>query len=58
MVTVRSKLKSDNRSADPKVTIDIPARLLQSGDYQINLTRQKARGHFDTVGRYYFRALD
>jgi hypothetical protein len=57
-VTVRSKLKADGRTGDPKLTIDIPARLLRSGDYQIKLTRQKADGQSEPVRRYYFRALD
>jgi hypothetical protein len=57
-VTARSKLKVDTRNAEARVVLDIPARLLHNGDYQIKLSRQKVDGQLETVGRYYFRALD
>ena len=57
-VTVRSRLKADISRGDPRLTIQLPARLLQSGDYQIKLSRQKADGQLEAAGRYYFRALD
>ena len=57
-VTARSKLRADTGKAEPKIVLDIAARLLHNGDYQIKLSRQRADGQVETVGRYYFRALD
>ena len=57
-VFVRSNLKPVPGKAETKVVLDTPARLLQSGDYQIKLTRRRADGQAENVGRYYFRALD
>ncbi len=39
-----------------KVTFDVPARLIQTDDYQVKLQR-KTDGKLESVGRYYFRAL-
>ncbi len=57
-VTVRDRLKARITNADAKVTLDIPARLLKHGDYQIVLSRQKPDGQTEGAGRYYFRALE
>ena len=54
-VTVRNNLKP-RANGQTKVVVEIPARLIQTGDYQIKLTRQ-TDGQFESVGRYYFRAL-
>lgn len=54
-VAVRSNLKP-RANGHAKVTFELPARLLQSGDYQVKLSR-KADGQTEPVGRYYFRAL-
>jgi hypothetical protein len=40
-----------------KVVLDVPARLLKVGDYQIKLSRTVG-GSVEDVGRYYFRALE
>lgn len=56
-VMVRRKLRAVSQAGDPKLTIDIPARLLHNGDYQIKLTRQKDDGQSAPAGRYTFRAL-
>ena|SRR5580765_2415900 len=39
-----------------KVTFEVPARLIQTDDYQVKLQR-KIDGKIESVGRYYFRAL-
>jgi hypothetical protein len=57
-VTARSKLKAGLRNAEARVVLDIPARLLHKGDYQIKLSRHRADAQLETVGRYYFRALE
>lgn len=54
-VTVRKGLKP-YKNGQTKVVVDLPARLVQTGDYQIKLGRQ-TDGQFASVGRYYFRAL-
>lgn len=54
-VAVRSNLKP-RANGHTKVTLELPARLLQSGDYQVKLSR-KTDGQTESVGRYYFRAL-
>jgi hypothetical protein len=43
-------------SAGSRLVLDIPARLLHSGDYQIKLAQRNAAGQTEIVGRYYFRA--
>lgn len=54
-VTVRKGLKP-YKNGQTKIVVDLPARLVQTGDYQIKLGRQ-TDGEFASVGRYYFRAL-
>jgi hypothetical protein len=54
-VTVRKGLKP-YKNGQTKIVVDLPARLVQTGDYQIKLGRQ-TDGEFAAVGRYYFRAL-
>lgn len=54
-VTVRNGLKI-HKNGKTKVTFEVPARLVQTGDYQVKLSR-KADGQTEAVGRYYFRAL-
>lgn len=54
-VTVRKGLKP-YKNGQTKIVVDLPARLLQTGDYQIKLGRE-TDGQFTSVGRYYFRAL-
>jgi hypothetical protein len=54
-VTVRKGLKP-YKNGQTKIVIDLPARLVQTGDYQIKLGRQ-TDGQLESVGRYYFRAL-
>jgi len=56
-VTVRSKLKANKKTGETILVLDIPARILQRGDYQIRLTRQ-TDGQTEPAGRYYFRALE
>jgi len=56
-VTALTKLKVDGRNAEARIVLDIPARLLRNGDYQIKLGR-KTDGQNETVARYYFRALE
>ena len=55
MVTVRDNLKP-RANGQTKIVVDVPARLIQTGDYQIKLARQ-TDGQLEAVGRYYFRAL-
>lgn len=57
MVSVRTKLRATPRNGDTRVILEVPARLVRSGDYQIKLTRQKTDGELEPVGRYSFRAL-
>ena len=57
-VIAPAQLKANLRNAEARVVLDIPARLLHNGDYQINLSRRGSGGQFEPVGRYYFRALD
>ena len=54
-VTVRKGLKP-YKNGQTKIVIDLPARLVQTGDYQIKLGRQ-TDSQLESVGRYYFRAL-
>ncbi len=54
-VTVRNQLKP-RANGQTKIVLDVPARLIQTGDYQIKLARQ-TDGQLESVGRYYFRAL-
>lgn len=54
-VTVRNHLKP-RANGQTKIIFDVPARLIQTGDYQIKLARQ-TDGQLESVGRYYFRAL-
>ncbi|MGZ5435351.1 MAG: hypothetical protein ACXWID_05420 [Pyrinomonadaceae bacterium] len=54
-VTVRNQLKP-RANGQTKIVFDVPARLIQTGDYQIKLARQ-TDGQLESVGRYYFRAL-
>ena len=54
-VTVRDHLKP-RANGQTKIVVDVPARLIQTGDYQIKLARQ-SDGQLESVGRYYFRAL-
>lgn len=54
-VAVRKRLQT-HKNGKTKVTFEVPARLVQTGDYQVKLSR-KADGQTEPVGRYYFRAL-
>ncbi len=54
-VIVRNHLKP-RANGQTKIVVDVPARLIQTGDYQIKLARQ-TDGLLESVGRYYFRAL-
>jgi len=54
-VAVRNRLPT-HKNGNTKVTFEVPARLVQTGDYQVKLSR-KADGQSESVGRYYFRAL-
>ncbi len=54
-VAVKERLQP-HRNGQSKVTFDIPARLLQNGDYQVKLS-QVGNGESQPAGRYYFRAL-
>lgn len=54
-VTVRDHLKP-RANGQTKIVFEIPARLIQTGDYQIKLAR-RTDGQLESVGRYYFRAL-
>ena len=56
-VLVRPNLKI-TRNGKTKIVLTVPARLLQTRDYQVRLTRQKPDGQSESAGRYYFRALD
>ena len=54
-VMVKKDLKP-HVNGQTKVTIEVPARLIQTDDYQVKLQR-KTDGKLESVGRYYFRAL-
>lgn len=54
-VAVRKNLKP-RANGHTKVIFEIPARLIQTDDYQIKLQR-KVDGQLESAGRYYFRAL-
>lgn len=54
-ITVRDQLKP-RANGQTKLVFEVPARLIQSGDYQIKLARH-SDGQLESVGRYYFRAL-
>jgi hypothetical protein len=54
-VTVRNYLKP-RANGQTQIVFDVPARLIQTGDYQIKLARH-TDGQLESVGRYYFRAL-
>lgn len=56
-VLVRNNLKPSAGKTEAKIVIEVPARLLRGGDYQIKLSRLRAEGQPESVGRYYFRAL-
>ena len=56
-VSIAGKLKARNTNGAAKVFFDVPARLLKVGDYQIKLSRYTANSSTESVGRYYFRAL-
>jgi hypothetical protein len=56
-VLVRNNLKSSSGKAETKVVLEVPARLLHGGDYQIKVSRPRTDGQPEIVGRYYFRAL-
>jgi len=53
-LTVRKQLKP-YQNGQTKVTFNVPARLVQDGDYQVKLSRLHD-GQLESVGRYYFRA--
>lgn len=57
-VSMRSKLKASTHNGETRVVLDVPARLLRTGDYQIKVTRRKADGETEKVASYYFRALE
>ena len=54
-VAVKQKLQV-HKNGQSKVTFDVPARLLQNGDYRVRLSRV-VEGETQSAGRYYFRAL-
>jgi hypothetical protein len=54
-VTVKKNLQPHS-NGHVKVTFEVPARLIQTDDYQVKLQRQ-SDGKIESVGRYYFRAL-
>lgn len=54
-VTVTKNLRA-HRNGQMKIIVEVPARLFQADDYQIKLSRQ-TDGQYESVGRYYFRAL-
>lgn len=56
-VLVRNNLKPSAGKAETKIVLEVPARLLHNGDYQIKVSRPRADGQTESVGRYYFRAL-
>jgi hypothetical protein len=56
-VLVRPNLKPV-RNGQIKIVLTIPARVLHSRDYQIKLSHKSANGPVESVGRYYFRALE
>ncbi len=56
-ISIAGKLKASDTNGAAKVVFDVPARRLKAGDYQVKLSRQAAGGSIESVGRYYFRAL-
>jgi hypothetical protein len=56
-VLVRPNLRPV-RNGQTKIVLTVPARLLHSRDYQIKLSRKSSDGQTESVGRYYFRALE
>lgn len=56
-ITVGPEVRVSSSNLQAKVVLDVPARLLKVGDYQIKLSRT-AGGSVQDVGRYYFRALE
>ncbi len=56
-ITVAPEVMVSSSNLQAKVVLDVPARLLKVGDYQIKLSRTTG-GSVEDVGRYYFRALE
>jgi hypothetical protein len=50
-----SELKPEKTETGRAVILDLPARLLNKGDYQINLSGLVSGEKLEDVGRYYFR---
>lgn len=55
-ISIAGKLKASHTNGAARVVFDVPARRLKAGDYQVKLSRQTS-GQLESVGRYYFRAL-
>jgi hypothetical protein len=55
-ISIAGKLKASHTNGAARVVFDVPARRLKAGDYQVRLSRQTG-GQLESVGRYYFRAL-
>jgi len=55
-IRVAPEIRVSSSKPQAKVVLDVPARFLKVGDYQIKLSRT-AGGPVEDVGHYYFRAL-
>lgn len=57
-VLVRNQLRATVIKDEVTVVLEVPARLLPAGDYQLKLTSQKPSSRNQPAGSFYFRALN
>ena len=50
-------LRARSRQPRPSVVLDIPAKLLAAGEYELKLTGSAGEGRSEEIGYYYFRLL-
>ena len=53
----RAALRGRRRTSGPSVLIDIPAKTLVPGQYELKLTGSRKEGPPEEIGYYYFRLL-
>ena len=51
----RAALRARGRTQRPSVVLDVPAKLLAPGEYELKLTGTLSEGRSEEIGYYYFR---
>lgn len=57
-LVVQDNLKPETEGGEKFVTLDLPAKILKRGDYQVKLGRQLSDGSIEDTGRYSFRVVN